>query len=182
MQESWGSYSDRVSRLGWEQASDRPMAWRAPWRHLDPTVILAAIGLTALGLAAIYSSTFAGLRAQGLSEASIMRRQLLNLGLGMAVMVVAMVIDYRRLQAWAGVVFGAVVVVLGLVLTPLGSATNGAQSWFELGAYQLQPSEYAKVGMIVTLAAVFGARREAPGPRRLAGGLAAMALVCGEIL
>ena len=182
MQESWGTYSDRVSRLGWEQASDRPMAWRAPWRHLDPTVVLAAVALTVLGLAAIYSSTFAGLRAQGLPEGSIMRRQLLNLGLGLAVMVAAMVVDYRRLQAWAGVVFGAVVVVLGLVLTPLGSATNGAQSWFELGAYQVQPSEYAKVGMIVALAAVFGARREAPGPRRLAGGLAAMALVCGEIL
>jgi rod shape determining protein RodA len=182
MQESWGSYSDRVSRLGWEQASDRPMAWRAPWRHLDPTVFLAAIGLTALGLAAIYSSTFAGLRAQGLSEASIMRRQLLNLGLGVAVMLVAMAIDYRRLQAWAGVVFGAVVVVLGLVLTPLGSATNGAQSWFELGAYQLQPSEYAKVGTIITLAAVFGSRRETPGIRRLALGLAAIGLVCVEIL
>jgi len=182
MQESWGSYSDRVSRLGWEAASDRPMAWRAPWRHLDPTVVLAAIALTALGLLAIYSSTFAGLRAQGLPEASIMRRQLLNLGLGLAVMVAAMVIDYRRLQAWAGVVFGAVVVALGLVLTPLGSATNGAQSWFELGAYQVQPSEYAKIGAIITLAAVFGAHREAPGPRRLAAGLAAMALVCAEIL
>ena len=82
MQESWGSYPDRVSRLGWEQASDRPMAWRAPWRHLDPTVLLAALALTALGLLAIYSSTFAGLRAQGLPEAAIMRRQLLNLGLG----------------------------------------------------------------------------------------------------
>jgi rod shape determining protein RodA len=182
MQESWGTWSDRVSRLGWEQASDRPMAWRAPWRHLDPTVVLAAVALTVLGLAAIYSSTFAGLRAQGLPEGSIMRRQLLNLGLGLAVMVAAMVIDYRRLQAWAGVVFGAVAVALGLVLTPLGSATNGAQSWFELGAYQVQPSEYAKVGMIVTLAAVFGSRREAPGPRRLAAGLAAMALVCGVIL
>jgi rod shape determining protein RodA len=182
MQESWGSYSDRVSRLGWETAGDRSMAWRAPWRHLDPTVVLAAAALTTLGLAAIYSSTYAGLRAQGLPEASIMRRQLLNLGLGLAVMVAAMVVDYRRLQAWAGVVFGAVVLVLGLVLTPLGSATNGAQSWFELGAYQLQPSEYAKVGAIIALAALFGARREAPGPRRLVAGLGAMGLVCGEIL
>ena len=67
MQESWGTYSDRVSRLGWEQASDRPMAWRAPWRHLDLTVVLAAVALTVLGLAAIYSSTFAGLRAHGLA-------------------------------------------------------------------------------------------------------------------
>jgi rod shape determining protein RodA len=182
MQESWGSYSDRVSRLGWEAASERPMAWRAPWRHVDLTVVLAACGLAVLGLAAIYSSTFASLRAQGLPEGLIMRRQLLNLGLGLAGMVVVALVDYRRLQAWAGVVFGAVVLVLGLVLTPLGSTSNGAQSWFSLGAYQVQPSEYAKVAMIVVLAAVFGSAREPPGLRRLAVGLAAVAVVCGLIL
>jgi cell division protein FtsW (lipid II flippase) len=55
----------------------------SPWRHLDPTVVLATLALTALGLLAIYSSTVAGLRAQGLPEASTMRRQLLNLGLGL---------------------------------------------------------------------------------------------------
>jgi rod shape determining protein RodA len=182
MQESWGSYSDRVSRLGWEAASERPMAWRAPWRHVDLTVVLAACGLAVLGLAAIYSSTFASLRAQGLPEGLIMRRQLLNLGLGLAGMVVVAMVDYRRLQAWAGVVFGAVVLVLGLVLTPLGSTSNGAQSWFSLGAYQVQPSEYAKVAMIVVLAAVFGAAREPPGLRQLVAGLAAVAVVCGLIL
>jgi len=182
MQESWGSYSDRVSRLGWEGASERPMAWRAPWRHVDPTLVLAACGLAVLGLAAIYSSTFSSLRAQGLPEGLIMRRQLLNLGLGLGGMVAVSLLDYRRLQAWAAVVFGAVVLVLGLVLTPLGSASNGAQSWFELGAYQVQPSEYAKVAMIVVLAAVFGATRASPGLRQLAAGLAAWAMVCGLIL
>jgi len=182
MQESWGSYSDRVSRLGWEGASERPMAWRAPWRHVDPTLVLAACGLAVLGLAAIYSSTFSSLRAQGLPEGLIMRRQLLNLGLGLGGMVAVSLLDYRRLQAWAAVVFGAVVLVLGLVLTPLGSASNGAQSWFELGAYQVQPSEYAKVAMIVVLAAVFGATRVSPGLRQLAAGLAAWAVVCGLIL
>jgi rod shape determining protein RodA len=182
MQESWGSYSDRVSRLGWEAASERPMAWRAPWRHMDPTVVLAACGLAVLGLAAIYSSTFSSLRAQGLPEGLIMHRQLLNLGLGLAGMVVVALVDYRRLQAWAAVVFGAVVLVLGLLLTPLGSTSNGAQSWFNLGAYQVQPSEYAKVAMIVVLAAVFGSAREPPGLRRLAVGLAAVAVVCGLIL
>jgi rod shape determining protein RodA len=182
MQESWGSYSDRVSRLGWEAASERPMAWRAPWRHVDPTLALAACGLAVLGLAAIYSSTFSSLRAQGLPEGLIMRRQLLSLGLGLGGMVAVSLLDYRRLQAWAAVLLGAVVLVLGLVLTPLGSASNGAQSWFALGAYQVQPSEYAKVAMIVVLAAVFGATREPPGLRQLATGLAAWAVVCGLIL
>ena len=182
MQESWGSYSDRVSRLGWEAASDRPMAWRAPWRHVDPTLALAACGLAVLGLAAIYSSTFSSLRAQGLPEGLIMRRQLLSLGLGLGGMVAVSLLDYRRLQAWAAVLLGAVVLVLGLVLTPLGSASNGAQSWFALGGYQVQPSEYAKVAMIVVLAAVFGATREPPGLRQLATGLAAWAVACGLIL
>ncbi|HEV8373212.1 MAG TPA: rod shape-determining protein RodA [Actinomycetota bacterium] len=182
MQESWGSFSDRVSRLGWETASERPMAWRAPWRHLDPTVLLVACALAALGLAAIYSSTFSSLRAQGLPEALIMRRQLLGLGLGLAGMVAVMLVDYRRLQAWAPLGFAGVVLALGLVLTPVGSTTNGAQSWFQLGPYQVQPSEYAKIGVIVALAALFGARREPPGLRRLAAALAVVAVVCAEIL
>jgi rod shape determining protein RodA len=182
MQESWGSYSDRVSRLGWEAASQRPMAWRAPWRHVDPTLALAAGALAVLGLAAIYSSTFSSLRAQGLPEGLIMRRQLLSLGLGLGGMVAVSLLDYRRLQAWAVPLLGAVVLVLGLVLTPLGTASNGAQSWFALGGYQLQPSEYAKVAMIVVLAAVFGATREPPGLRQLATGLAAWTVVCGLIL
>jgi rod shape determining protein RodA len=75
-----------------------------------------------------------------------------------------------------------VVLVLGLVLTPLGSATNAAQSWFELGVYQVQPSEYAKVAMILVLAAIIGSRREPPGLRQLALALAAVAVVCVLIL
>src|SRR6266511_3248450 len=175
MQESWGTYSDRVSRLGWEGASERPMAWRAPWRHLDLVVVLAALSLALLGLAAIYSSTFASLHEQGLAEATFARRQLLSLGGGLAGMVLVALVDYRRYQAYAVVVFAAVV-------TPLGTATHGAQSWFGLGPLRLQPSEYAKVGMIVVLAATLDGRGERPGLRRLGLALGAMALVSVEIL
>jgi rod shape determining protein RodA len=182
MQESWGTYSDRVSRLGWETASERPMAWRAPWRHLDPVVVFAALGLAALGVAAIYSSTFASLREQGLAEATFARRQLISLGAGLVGMVVVALVDYRRYQAYAVMVFGAMVLLLGAVLTPLGTATHGAQSWYGLGPLRVQPSEYAKVGMIVVLAAILDTRAERPGPRRLAVALGATALVCGEIL
>jgi rod shape determining protein RodA len=182
MQESWGTYSDRVSRLGWEAASERPMAWRAPWRHVDPVVVLAALGLALLGVAAIYSSTFASLREQELAEATFARRQLISLGAGLAGMMVVTLIDYRRYQAYAVMVFGATVLLLGVVLTPLGTATHGAQSWYGLGPLRVQPSEYAKVGMIVVLAAVLDTRAERPGPRRLGVALGATALVCGEIL
>jgi len=184
MQESWGSWSDRVSRLGWEAASERPMAWRAPWRHLDLLVVLAAVGLAGLGLAAIYSSTFASLREQGLPESLVMRRQLLSLAVGLAGMVAVTLVDYRRLQAYAGAVLGAVVLALAAVLTPLGATANGAQSWFGFGSYQVQPSELAKVGVIVALAAAVGGRAgsERSEWRRLLLALGVVGLVSVELL
>ena len=138
MQESWGSYSDRVSRLGWEAASERPMAWRSPWRHLDPVLVVAALGLVALGCAAVYSSTVAELRGQGLPGDALLRRQLLNLAVAVIGMLAVTTFDYRRLQSIAPFAYGGMVAMLGLVLTPLGSTTNGAQSWFDIGSFQFQ--------------------------------------------
>ncbi len=182
MQRSW---TDRISRLGWEGASERPMAWRRPWRHLDPFAALAACALAAFGLAAIYSATFASLHLQGLPGGMFMRRQLISLLLGVAAMALVTLIDYRRLAAWTPLLYGLMVLLLGAVLTPLGSQANGAQSWFALGPFQLQPSEFAKIGLIVTLAAILSGRREQagrPDPRRLALALGALGLVVGEIL
>jgi rod shape determining protein RodA len=183
VQESWGSFSDRVSRLGWEAASERPMAWRAPWRHLDPILVLAALGLTTLGCAAVYSSTFAELRSQGLPGNMLLGRQILNLAVALAAMLIATVFDYRRLLALAPVVFGIMVLGLGAVLTPLGSTTNGAQSWFDIGSFQMQPSEFAKIGVILTLAAVLGnGPAAATSARQLWLSLGAVGLVGAEIL
>jgi rod shape determining protein RodA len=181
MQESWGSYSDRVSRLGWEAASERPMAWRSPWRHLDPILVVAALGLVALGCAAVYSSTVAELRGQGLPGDALLRRQLLNLAVAVAGMLAVTIFDYRRLQSVAGFAVGGMVVVLGLVLTPLGSTTNGAQSWFDIGSFQFQPSEMAKIVVIVGLAAVLG-RGEEFTLRRLGLALGLVGVVGAEIL
>jgi rod shape determining protein RodA len=185
MQQSWGSWSDRVSRLGWEGASERPMAWRAPWRHFDPITALAACALAVFGLAAIYSATFASLHLHGLPGSLFMRRQLISLGLGVAAMLLVTMVDYRRLTSWAPLVYGVMVLGLAAVLTPLGAQSNGAQSWFNFGPYQLQPSEFAKVGLILTLAAILGGRGERPsrpGLKRLGLALGALALVAGEIL
>jgi rod shape determining protein RodA len=181
MQESWGSYSDRVSRLGWEAASERPMAWRAPWRHLDPILVVAALGLVALGCAAVYSSTVAELRGQGLPGDALLRRQLLNLAVAVVGMLAVTTFDYRRLQSIAPFAYGGMVAMLGLVLTPLGSTTNGAQSWFDIGSFQFQPSELAKIVVIVGLAAVLGQGEEFT-LRRLGLALGLVGIVGAEIL
>jgi rod shape determining protein RodA len=182
VQESWGSWTDRVARLGWEGAVDRPMAWRAPWRHLDPTVALTAVGLAVFGLVAVYSATFASLRQHHLPGAMIMQKQLVNLLVGVVAMVLVMLVDYRRLASWALIWYGVVVLLLAAVLTPAGTTSMGAQKWFAIGPYQLQPSEYAKIGVILVLAVILGGTRARPGLRRIAFALAAVGLVAAEVL
>src|SRR6266536_1149306 len=154
MQESWGSWNDRVSRLGWEGASERQMAWRAPWRHYDPITTVAACALAVFGLAAIYSATFASLRLQGLPGSMFMRRQLISLVVGVVATAAVTFVDYHRLLAWAPVAYGAMVLCLAAVLTPLGSQSNGAQSWFSLGPFQLQQPDFGT--MMVFVAILFG--------------------------
>jgi rod shape determining protein RodA len=181
--ETWGNhFNDRVERLGWEAASDRQSAWRAPWRHVDSLLVVAAVALTVLGCAAVYSSSVAELRGQGLPGDHFLRRQLVNLAVGIVGMLVVAAIDYRKYQAWAPFAFGGVVLALIAVLTPLGATTNGAQSWFTFGSAQVQPSEYAKVGMIVGVAAIFGMQRQVPTLRHLLLALAAYGLIGALIL
>jgi rod shape determining protein RodA len=181
--DTWGShYSERVERLGWEAASERPKAWRTPFRHVDTLLIVAAIALTVLGCAAVYSSSVDELRGQGLPGDQLLRRQLVNLAVGLVGMFVIAVVDYRKYQAWAPFLFGAVVLALGAVLTPLGATTNGAQSWFTFGSAQIQPSEYAKVGMIIGVAAIFGMQRKVPTLRHLFLALGLYGLVGALIL
>jgi rod shape determining protein RodA len=75
-------------------------------------------------------------------------------GIGFAAMVVVLLIDYRRMRDYAMVFYGATVFLLLAVLAPVGSNVKGHQAWFQLpGGFTLQPSELAKFGIIVALAA-----------------------------
>ncbi len=81
-------------------------------------------------------------------------RQVTFLGFGTAAMVVVALIDYRRLQRWFPLLLLAAVTSLVLVLTPLGTEVRGTQGWFRLGGLAVQPSEFAKLTLIVGLAVV----------------------------
>jgi rod shape determining protein RodA len=80
--------------------------------------------------------------------------------------VVAAALNYRNLRASAPVLY--VAACLGLVAVLLiGSTINGSHSWIVLGGgFQVQPSEFAKVALVVTMAMVFAERSEQDGTRR----------------
>jgi rod shape determining protein RodA len=126
---------------------------RRPIRHVDPILIAVALILSGIGLALVYSATHQSLQALDLDPATFLRNQATGLALGIGVLLLTATFDYRFLKVYAGFVYGAMVLLLVLVRTPLGSSTAGAQRWFELFGFQFTPSEFMKIALIVMLAA-----------------------------
>ena len=149
-----------------------------PWRHGDAVLAIAVLAITALGVLMVFSATQN--RVEG-DPTFFLRRQAVYSVLGVAAMVAMAVTDYRVFRDFAPPIYAVTVLVLALVLSPLGSDKRGAQAWFQLGPFQLQPSELAKVALIICIAAYGAAHRGELDARRMVAvvGLAAvpMALI-----
>jgi rod shape determining protein RodA len=147
-----------------------------PWAHVDLLLVVSVVLIAALGALMVYSATRRRLEAEGIDPRFYLNRQLVFVVLGIGVMVAMTLVDYRFFRDRAAVVYPATVGLLLLVLTPLGSSSKGAQAWFQVGAFQFQPSEWAKIALIVCLAAYASLHRGDLDARRLAVvvGLAAL--------
>jgi rod shape determining protein RodA len=131
----------------------------APLRNLDLVLLISVLCLSGIGLLMIYSSTRQKQLAAGLDPQEFLKRQAAYLVVGLVVMTVLALVDYRSLRDVAPVIFVGTVFALLLVLTPLGSSARGAQAWFQLGPFNFQPSELAKVAMIIVLSAYLSVHR-----------------------
>jgi rod shape determining protein RodA len=137
---------------------------RRPIRHVDWFLLVLAIALSVLGLALLYSATNQTLRQDGLDPLTRVNKQALTIGLGVVVLLLTMSFDYRFLRIYAGLVYLGSILALVLVRIPgLGAtdSTSTAQRWFEVGGLQLTPSEFTKLALIITLAAVLAGVRAA---------------------
>ena len=124
----------------------------APWRHMDLVLVGCILAVASLGCLMIFSATRG--RDPSDFDTSTLAKQLLFVGLGVGLMLGVALIDYRRYREIAPALYVAILVGLLMVVTGLGSTRKGSQAWFALGPFQLQPSELAKVVVIVTLASV----------------------------
>jgi rod shape determining protein RodA len=120
----------------------------APWRHVDVVLLVCVLALGAMGVLMVYSATRGPTDPP---ETSFLVRQGMFFAVGIGVMVVATVVDYRRLRDWAWLLYGATMVLLFGVLSPFGQQSKGAQAWFGFGSFQLQPAEFAKLTLILAL-------------------------------
>ena len=153
----------------------------APLRHLDPVLLAVSVALGLIGVVAVYSAT----RGPGPTYVdTYLVRQLGFVVVGVGVMAVFALVDYHKLHDWAWVFYAATTALLVLVLSPLGtgSETKGAQAWFGLGPFQLQPAEFAKLSLIGALAFLLSEFRGDIDLRRLAALLVVAALPMGLIM
>lgn len=135
-------------RLGPDRSRRDPSA---PLRHLDVVLVVCTMALAALGVLMVFSATRG---PESDPETSFFMKQALYVVFGFGVMMVVTLIDYRRIRDFAWVIYGGAILLLFGVLSPFGSQVNGAQAWFDLGPFQLQPAEFAKLAIIVTLGAL----------------------------
>jgi rod shape determining protein RodA len=127
----------------------------SPLRHVDGLLLGAILAISGLGLLMVYSATRHQQTVTGGAFGAnyYLTRQAMFVGIGILLMVGAAVVDYRYLQDVAPILYVGTVFVLLVVLTPLGSSARGAQAWFEVAGFQLEPSEFAKLAFIVAISA-----------------------------
>lgn len=127
------------------------------WRTMDPLIVVAMGGLILLGLILIYSASATGEWGAGPLADHPAVRQAFYAVIGLVALALAMMLDYRLLGRVAPLLYLVAVGALVAVLV-FGQETYGAKRWINLPFLQFQPSELAKVVLIITLAKFFADR------------------------
>lgn len=151
--------------------SERPVSKLS---NVDWALMVGVIALSIVGFAAIRS-------ASG-GEGNDYLKQALFFVIGLPVAAVVGMIDYRVYRDFLGLLYLFTLSALVLVLTPLGSEVNGTQGWFVVGSFSLQPAEFAKLALIVVLAAVFTGRFGSVEAPRLVTAFGTLGLVAFLVL
>ena len=148
------------------------------WRRLDWVLLLAALVLSAASSVFVWSASRSDLA--GDDPQYFLNRHLINIAIGLVLAFIISRLDYRLLRAYTPVFYGLAIIGILLVYTPLGTTIAGARAWIRVpGGFTFQPSEFAKVAIVLILALILAEKRDAESAPRdrdvlLALGLAAI--------
>jgi rod shape determining protein RodA len=115
--------------------------------HFDWTLFSLALALCGVGVLSVISATWGG-KHHGIDP--LVMRQLVWVGVGAALMTTAALIDYRALGTYA-YAFYALAVALLIVVAVAGHSTGGSRRWINLGILNLEPSEIAKIAVVLVM-------------------------------
>ena len=125
-----------------------------PKSRLDRFQLVGIAGLILIGVAFVYSATMVSVSARELpwyNQAWV--RQIIWCGVGIGAAAALCLVDYHAVARWSFVVYWVTILALVLVMIPgIGAVRYGAGRWIDLGPFQLQPSEFAKISFILAMA------------------------------
>ena len=138
-----------------------PTSPRAEARPHDPLLLVAVLGLTAVGLVMVYSASAVKAGAELHDQFHFLKRQLLAAGVGVGLLLLGLRIGARGAEKLAYAVLGLAVLALLLVMVPgVGRMAGGARRWINLGIVSFQPAELAKVALVLYLARSLAHKQE----------------------
>lgn len=128
---------------------------------LDIWLFTAVAALVAIGLVMVFSASSATAYADHGDIAYYVKRQCVWLIVGLAGAFFLYRIDYTRLRSLAPwLLLGAVVGLLLVFVPHVGFGVNGGRRWIGVGSFSIQPSEFAKLALVIYLAAMLSTRGE----------------------
>jgi rod shape determining protein RodA len=133
---------------------------------MDWVLVGAALALSVIGSLLVWSATQGKLVEAGLDPQSFLKKNLINLLVGIAFAVLVSRFDYRLLRAYTPILWGLSILGLLFVLVH-GARINGAKAWITLPAgLSLQPAEFAKIAIILGMAMILSEKRDAENEPR----------------
>jgi cell division protein FtsW len=128
---------------------------------LDTVLFTSVAALVGIGLVMVFSASSATAYAQHGDIAYYLKRQLVWLAVGLCGAYALYRIDYHRLKGLAPYLLVISILALVLVFVPhVGLGVNGGRRWIGTSAISLEPSEFAKLALVIYLAAILSARGE----------------------
>jgi rod shape determining protein RodA len=130
---------------------------RAP--GIDRVLMFAVLALLAMGTLLVWSATSHRPDLTGGDPTAYLKKQLVNVCLGLVLLVVVVATDHRWVRIIAPLVYLASIGGLVLVLT-MGTTINGSRSWIDIAGMSIQPSEFAKLAVVIGMALLVAERAE----------------------
>ncbi|MBO0841782.1 MAG: rod shape-determining protein RodA [Nocardioides sp.] len=128
-------------------------------RRIDWILLAATLILVSLSVLLVWSATAHRDALTGGDSAAFMRKQLVNVAAGLVIMGLVLATDHKWIRILTPVIYLLSIVGLILVIV-MGSTINGSKSWLIFGPVSIQPSEFAKLAVVISMALVIAERSE----------------------
>lgn len=113
------------------------------FKNMDWGILICIIILLTVGLVALFSAT----QGTGYEE---FKKQIMWLAISLPMMIILTVIDYHTISKISPILY--IIIIIALIAVLFTDSINGATSWFNIGSVSIQPAEFAKVIVVITLA------------------------------